>query len=178
MLWVGKARHLALREGQVMLRIGIINQIMSAMGWSHPFDFDKPPVQYEDAKLRLLATDAFKHYQQNIRLFDPRSKGERKWSPKDVGDALRCILGAAGMHVLVKSKQIRSGANKGSRLYEYSIDPEHGRSMAALVNLKCQTSGHASDDPVVASALASIGFGRWQDLARMRSYVDIVFDDE
>jgi len=70
------------------LRVGLIRQVLSAMGWDNPFDFNKAPVRYEEAKERLLATDMFKQFEQNIYLFNPRPKDDYKWKPRDIGDAL------------------------------------------------------------------------------------------
>ncbi len=154
------------REAQTLLKVGLITQVMDALGWEHPFDYGKPAVSYEDAKERLLSTDCFQKYKQNIRLFETRAKAERPgWTPKDVGDALRTILGAAGVSVASASQQHR-GEGGRVRTYAYSIDEEKAKETAALVNLRAR--GMARDDAELCAGanevLAGVGYGRWGEL--------------
>ena len=156
----------------LVIKAALISQVLTACGWSHPFDHGKT-VLFEDVKEAVLQTDCFRDYTRHSRLFSGKAGKAKDWSVvKNLTESLRMILGAARIEL----KSTSSG--KVARKYTYSIGESEARTAAALINLKRgqRVCGHQS----AQDFLDSVGFGQLAHLASpdtSRTVPDIEFTD-
>ncbi len=142
-----------------MLRLALVQPVLTALGWAHPFDLGNP-IHVADAHPALMRTDMFRDYAQAVRAFNARARVPKDWTEvKVLTKSLQIILGAAGILLRSTGAQSRSDG----RSYSYSIDAQHAARMAALVNLR-RRRFLAPPLPAARAYLDTIGYGPWAEL--------------
>lgn len=166
-------------ESEFMLQLSVINAVLAAVGWRHPFD--STPVCLTNIKDSLLQIDFFRNFNTSIRLFRARYKlHDGKWETKQITDALSVVLGTIGVKFTSSQKRYRLADEKRLRVQTYHIDPDYARRMAALVNLKRR--GAVSVNPEAQRFLEEVGYGKWAPLVNdgldMNDACNVYFDDQ
>lgn len=137
-------------------------EILGAMTLQHPFDV-ATVADAEDIKEKVLATDFFINYENNVKLFNTRAERVQEWTNKRFCQSVNTIFSSFGL--AIKSKSIRStqGMNR-TRKYRYFLDEDKTVRTAALINLY-NKNGYISHIQGVDSFLKKVGLDKYHKYA-------------
>lgn len=103
-----------------VLRIGVVTEVMDALGMprGHPFDLEWQ-MDVDAARRRLMATWTYEKYAENVKLFSAQSRGGKNFrAMKDRTESFNHILGQCGMRVQTKGERKGANVQRGNRKYE------------------------------------------------------------
>lgn len=175
--WLKLKEYATALDNCPLLIVPLVNQVMDALGFAHPFDYEHVIEDYAPYMDRLMDTDMFKKYKTNVRLFDKRAVGNKVWTTKSITDSIRLVLGAAGLKFTSTSSRKRKDRVL-QRSYTYKLDEAETLKQAELVKLKSRHFNRETTNEPAQKFLADLPFTRYQHLINVDSKgcVDLEYD--
>lgn len=161
------SKELGPLEAKLILKADIAREIFWALGFEHPFDFDKI-VPIDDIREKLLSLEMFKNHNRYIKMFGSKAcqKGseEADWSYKNIKNVLDSVLSSFGVHLQHDTLRIRNAGGR-TRKYNIALNRELNSRFAEFMLLRFRTHGvnHALP-PAILSFVLGMTLERYEHL--------------
>ena len=132
-------RESDLQDTRLVLKAGLIQQLLEAFGFKHVFDMNCLKPAGGDIVDAFKGSKLFADYSKNIRLFDSWAKTEKELGHRAVMEAVQMVLGSVGLKL--NSQRIEKAR------YSYQLNQDHQQRMALLVKLRLRTLWDATELP-------------------------------
>ncbi len=155
------------KPSEFQLQHRLIREVMSVLGWDHPFDTKKEAYSNQ-VNDKLIQTQFFIKFNDNIGFFSSEAKAPKNWTQQTITSSLKLLFKYIECDVVSRQQPQQRVGKKRQRHYVYYLDEPKAEQAASLLNLRTKFSIQAKDSGVQVY-LSKIRFGSFSSYTALGS---------